>query len=63
MPSRVMAKNPGIGFDDARAEARRLLDRAAGKRNYAFPRFLSAEQRVAGQGRLKLAFQPVWEVN
>ena len=60
--SRVAEKNPGIEFEDALAEARRLLDRAAGKRNYAPPLVLSAEERATEQARLKSVFRTIKEV-
>ena len=60
--SRVVAKNPGIDFEDARAEARRLLDRAAAKKNYSLPRVLSAEERATKQARLKSVFRTIKEV-
>jgi hypothetical protein len=57
--SRVIAKNPGIDFEDARAEAKRLLDRAAAKKNYSLPRVSSAEEHAAERARLKSV---VWTV-
>jgi hypothetical protein len=40
-----------MSFEDARAEANELLDRAAGKRVYTLPRVLSPEEKAAAKAR------------
>ena len=53
---RVLAKNPGMSFEQAREEVQRLLGKAAGRRVYGIPRVLSAEQQEREKGRLRAAF-------
>jgi hypothetical protein len=48
----VLAKNPGMSFDDARTEANRLLDRAAGRKIYSMPRVLSPSQKLDQKTKL-----------
>jgi hypothetical protein len=55
----IVEKNPGIGFEDARAEANALLKQAAGRRNYRIPPVLSPAEKEAALERLKAAFKPV----
>ena len=42
---RVLAKNPGMGFETAQAEAHKLLQQAAGRRHYGVPQVLSPEEQ------------------
>ena len=49
----VLAKNPGLDLEAARAEASRLLDRATDRKKYSMPRVLSAEQQLAEKARRK----------
>ena len=49
--SKILEKNPGMGFEEARAEARRLLDIAAGKWNYRSPVVLSPAEQEARRAR------------
>jgi hypothetical protein len=50
---RVLAKFPDLTFDAARAEAHKLLSKAAGRFHYAVPPVLSAEQRQAQKARFQ----------
>jgi hypothetical protein len=50
---RVLAKNPGMSFEQAREEAHKLLDKAACRRVYRIPRVLSAEEQEREQLRLR----------
>jgi len=59
---RILEKDPGIGFEEARAQANALLDRAAGKKVYRMPRILSVEEEQAQNDRLRQRFRPVKEV-
>lgn len=54
--ARVIEKNPGMSFEEAREEARDLLKKAAGRRAYSIPRVLSAEEQEAEKRRLRSAF-------
>jgi hypothetical protein len=56
---KILAKNPGMGFDAARKEALTLLGKAAGGRVYRFPKVLSPEEQLAERDRLKAAFRPL----
>jgi hypothetical protein len=47
--ARLKAKNPEMDDEEARTEAHRLLDKAAGKRNYRLPR-VSSPGRDAPMG-------------
>ena len=58
---RILEKDPGIGFEEARTQANVLLDRAAGKKVYRMPRILSVEEEQAQNERLKQRFRPVKE--
>jgi hypothetical protein len=53
----IVEKNPGIGFEDARAEAHVLLGQAAGRTNYKMPPVLSPAEKEAARDRLKAAFR------
>lgn len=53
---RVLAKNLGMGFEDARAQANSLLQRAAGKKVYRQPIVLSPEEQAGEKDRLRKAF-------
>jgi hypothetical protein len=53
---RIIEKNPGMNFEQAREEAHRLLGKAAARRAYGVPRVLSAEEREMEKARLRTAF-------
>jgi len=53
----IVEKNPGIGFEDARAEADALLWQAAGRKVYKVPPVLSPAEKEAARERLKAAFR------
>jgi hypothetical protein len=53
---RVLEKNPGMGFEEARSEAKRLLSVSAKGRVYRQPRILSAEEKAEQKVRLATAF-------
>jgi len=44
---KVLAKNPQMGFEEARQEAHRLLDKAAGRYTYVVPRVYSEQEQAA----------------
>jgi hypothetical protein len=50
---RIMDKNPGMDFGEARRQANALLDKAAGSRVYRGPRALSPEERAEQKVRLR----------
>jgi hypothetical protein len=50
---RVLEKNPGMTFEEARNESNALLDRAAGRKFYEIPRVLSQEERTRETERLR----------
>jgi hypothetical protein len=50
---KVLAKYPDVRFDAARAEAHRLLVKAAGRFHLATPQVLSVEQRNAAKARFQ----------
>lgn len=50
---RVLEKNSGMGFEQARREANRLLDLAAGRTDYVVPAVLSFEEQAARSERFK----------
>lgn len=54
--SKIMEKNPAMSFEDARLEAHRLLDIAAGKRTYHLPMVLSPAEKAAKAERLRATF-------
>jgi len=54
---KILEKFPEMGFEEARAQARELLSKAAGSRIYRLPRVLSAEEQEAQKTRLKKAFR------
>ncbi|MBI1749290.1 MAG: hypothetical protein HY234_07480 [Acidobacteria bacterium] len=43
----LLEKRPGIGFEDARQEAKRLLAVSAGHKEYHLPRVQTPEQEAA----------------
>lgn len=49
---KIIEKNPGMEFEDARQEANRLLCIAAGKRNYKMPTVYSPEEIAAFKARM-----------
>ena len=56
---RVLEKNPGMGFELARAEAHTLLDKAAGKWRYRVPTVYSPEETEKRRESLRKAFNPL----
>jgi hypothetical protein len=50
---KVLDKNPGIGFEEARAETNRLIQRAAGRKVFSISKILTPERRAKEQMRLK----------
>lgn len=55
---RILAKYPGMSFEQARAHASQLLNQAAGRRSYQAPAVLSAEEQRNRLERLKTRFKP-----
>jgi hypothetical protein len=51
--ARIVEKNPTLSFDEARAEANALLDKAAGRWKYTLPRVMSAEQKAREKERFR----------
>ena len=56
---RVLEKNPEMGFDEARAQANALLDKAAGKWRYRVPTVHSPEEMEKRRESLRGAFKPL----
>jgi hypothetical protein len=56
---KVLAKNPGMNFVEARTEANVLLDKAAGSRVYRAPRVLSPEEQAEQKDRMRARFNPL----
>jgi hypothetical protein len=54
---RILAKYPGISFEEARTKAHELLNTAAKARNYRGPVVLSAEQLTERKNRMEGAFR------
>lgn len=54
---RILAKYPGISFDEARTKAHELLTTAAKARKYRGPVVLSADEIVKGKSRIERAFR------
>jgi hypothetical protein len=50
--SKLVERHPDLSFEQARVRANALLDKAAGKRVYKFPRVPTEEQRQAQVLRL-----------
>lgn len=55
----IVEKNPGISFEDARAEANALLEQAAGRKVYRTPPVLSPAEKEIARERLKAVFKTV----
>jgi hypothetical protein len=53
---RVLAKNPGMDFEQARQEAYSLLDRASRRRVYNVPAVYSVEEEVARKAKMLARF-------
>jgi hypothetical protein len=51
--AKVLEKNSGMSFEEARREANRLLDFAAGRKQYVIPAVLSPEERAELRARFK----------
>jgi hypothetical protein len=51
---RIVEKNPGIEFVDARANAHALLQRVAGRKRYRTPRVLSPEEQAQRDACLRV---------
>lgn len=43
---KMLAKNPGMSFEEARTETKALLGKAAGRKVYSVPRVFSPEERA-----------------
>jgi hypothetical protein len=56
---KVIEKNPGISFEEARTQANALLDKAAGKWRYRLPTVYSPEQMENRRESLRKAFNPL----
>jgi hypothetical protein len=54
---RVLEKNPTMGFEEARAEARALFEKAAGRRQYRVPTVYSPEEQEQRRSALQSAFK------
>jgi hypothetical protein len=50
---KIREKCPDLTLDAARAEARRLLDKASDRFHFSMPRVLSPEQREAAKARFR----------
>jgi hypothetical protein len=50
---RIMDKNPGMGFEEARSLANIMLDKAAGRKVYTVPRVYSPEEKKARQAQFR----------
>jgi len=57
--ARIVEKNPSVGFEEARAEAHELLDKAAGKWRYRVPTVYSPEETEKRRESLRRAFKPL----
>jgi hypothetical protein len=53
---KILEKYPDMSFEDARLEAHRLLDIAAGRKKYVVPPVLSPEEKERERVRLQSAF-------
>jgi hypothetical protein len=60
---RVLAKNEGMTFEQARGEANRLLDRAAGRERYSIPRVLSVAEQASLTEKTRAYFSKSRTVN
>ena len=56
---KVIEKNPGISFEEARTQANALLDKAAGKWRYRVPTVYSPEEMENRRESLRKAFNPL----
>ena len=56
---RIVAKMPGLCFEEARAQAHGLLRQAAGRKVYKVPPVLSPEERRQRREAFQKTFQPV----
>jgi hypothetical protein len=54
--ARVIVKNLGMGYDEARTEAKRLLNLAAGKRIFRTPQVFSPAERAARSEKFRTVF-------
>jgi len=48
----IVDKHPGIDFEEARSKANELIQKAAGKRYFRFPKALSAAEEAAQSASL-----------
>jgi hypothetical protein len=53
---RLLAKNPGMNFEQARQEAHVLLSKAAGARMYRTPTVYSADEQAKRRAKMLVAF-------
>jgi hypothetical protein len=56
---KVLAKNPGMSFEEARTEAKALLEKAAGSWVYRAPRVLSPAEQAEQKERMRARFNPL----
>ena len=56
---RILAKNPGMEYENARSKAHSLLALAAKSKRYRTPRVYSPEEEIASKARLAKAFRRV----
>jgi hypothetical protein len=56
---RIINKNPGMSFEEARTEANALLDKAAGRKVYRLPRVLSPDEQLEQKARMRAKFNPL----
>ena len=56
---RIVAKMPGVSFEDARTHANALLDKAAKAKVYRFPRVYTPEEQEKRRESLRRALRPL----
>jgi hypothetical protein len=54
--ARILAKNPAMGFEQARQEAHALLTKAAGARIYRSPTVYSPDEQASRKSKMLAAF-------
>ena len=54
---KVLAKNPGMNLEEARADANTMLEKAAGRWRYQTPTVRSPEEQERQRERLRSAFR------
>jgi hypothetical protein len=56
---RIMNKNPGMDFEEARSQANALQQKAAGKWKYQMPRVWSEAEQAKRREDMRNAFRPL----